>query len=87
MGGVCYPNPRERLAWHFNYLVLVYIRFWALNFDLIVVLLVRSQFFEFLRETLYKHDPGSGWSRKRKVSFFFSSCSKCLSMFDLFEGL
>ena len=40
-------------AWHCNYLVLVYIRYWALNFDLILVL--SSQFFDFLRETLYKH--------------------------------
>ena len=40
-------------AWHRNYLVLVYIRFPAKQIDLILVL--RSQFFEYLRETLYKH--------------------------------
>ena len=36
-------------AWHRNYLVLVYNRFWALNSTL------RTQFFDFLPETLYKH--------------------------------
>ena len=40
-------------AWHRNYLVLVYSRFWALIFY--VVLVLRSQFFEYLHETLYKH--------------------------------
>ena len=39
-------------AWHHNYLVLAYIQFRALKLDLILVL--RSQFFEYLRETLYK---------------------------------
>ena len=40
-------------AWHRNYLVLVYIRFLGVKFDLILVL--RSHFFDILRETLYKH--------------------------------
>ena len=40
-------------AWHRNYFVLVYIRSWGVKFDLILVL--RSQFFEFLREKLYIH--------------------------------
>ena len=40
-------------AWHCNYLVLVYNSILGVKFDLILVL--RSQFFDFLRETLYKH--------------------------------
>ena len=39
-------------AWHRDCLVFGYIRL-SVEFDLIVVL--RSQFFDFLRETLYKH--------------------------------
>ena len=41
------------------------------KFDFMLVL--RRQFFEFLRETLYKtclRAPGSGWSRKKGSSFF-----------------
>ena len=38
---------------HRNYLVSVLIRFFGVKYDLIVVL--RSQFFEYMRETLYKH--------------------------------
>ena len=71
-------------AWHrgvIKYSIL------GVKFDLILVL--RSQFFELLRETLYKHalehleaaPPGKKWV------IFFSSYSKCLSRFDLFEGL
>ena len=63
-------------AWHRNYLVLVYIRFWA-KIDLILVL--RSQFFDFLRETLYKHAlehlEAAGPEKK---AHFFSSYGKCL---------
>ena len=39
-------------AWH-RYLVLVYTRFRAIKFYKLLVL--RSQFFEYLRENLYKH--------------------------------
>ena len=59
---------------------------WGVKFDLILIL--RSQFFEFLRETLCKHGlehlKAAGPEKKR---FFFPSYSKCLSIFDLFEGL
>ena len=54
-------------TWHRNYLVLVYVRFLGVKFDLILVL--RSHFFEYLCETLYKHasehleaaDPENKW--------------------------
>ena len=39
-------------AWHCNYLVSIY-SILGVKVDLLLVL--RSQFFEFLRETLYKH--------------------------------
>ena len=45
----------KNTAWHCNYLVLVYTWYpiWGVKFDLILVL--RSQFFEFLRETVHKY--------------------------------
>ena len=52
------------------------------------VLVLRSQFFEFLRETLYKHaleHLKAAGSEKRAI--FFSSYSKCLPIIDLSEGL
>ena len=58
----------------------------GVKFDLILA--VRSQFFKFMRETLYihalKHLEAAGPGKK---SHFFSSYSKRLSIFDLFEGL
>ena len=53
------------------------------------ILVLRSHFFEFWRETLYKHalehleEAGS----EKKGVIFSSSYSKSLSVFDLFEGL
>ena len=54
--------------------------------DLIVVL--RSQFFDFLRETLYKHalEHLEAAGPKKKI-IFFSSYNKGLSIIDRFEGL
>ena len=77
------------MAWHCNYLVLVYTsKYSNLNIDLLLVL--RSQFFEFVSKTLYKHvleHLGAAGPEKKKVSFFCSSYSKCLPIFDLVEGL
>ena len=56
------------------------------KFDLILVL--RSQFFDFLRETLYKyaleHLKAAGPEKK---GTFFSCYRKCLCIIDLFEVL
>ena len=54
------------------------------------MLVLRSQFFEFMRETLYKHalEHLEAAGPEKKVShFFFLPTSKCLSIIDLFEGL
>ena len=58
-------------VWHRNYLILVYIRSWGAKYDLVLVL--RKQFFEYFRETLYKHMPWSTWKRlvQKKMRFFF----------------
>ena len=74
-------------AWHCNYLVLAFIRFWALNLWLNIDPTQSAlRFFarNFVQTCLGA--PGSGWSGKKSV-IFFSSYSKCLSIFDLFEGL
>ena len=57
--------------------------------DLIWVL--RSQFFEYLRETLtlYKHalEHLEAARSENKMGIFFSSYGKRLTIMDLFEGL
>ena len=74
-------------AWHRNYLVLVYIRFPAKQIDLILVL--RSQLFEYSRETLYKpaFEHLEATRPEKNGQFFSSSYGKCLTIIDLFEGL
>ena len=59
----------------------------GVNFDLLLVL--GSHFFVFLRETLYKHalERLEAAGSEKEWVIFFTSCSKCLSIFDLFEGL
>ena len=55
-------------------------------FDLILAL--RSQFFEYLRETSHEHAlEHLEAARPEKTGVFSSSCSKCLTIIDLFEGL
>ena len=75
-------------AWHCNYLVLVYTRFWALNLTWYWSYAVSSSNF-CAKFCTCLGAPGSAWSRKKRVifSFFFSSYSKCLSIIDLFESL
>ena len=53
-----------------------------------LVLVLRSQFFDFLRETLYKHalEHLEAAGPKKKI-IFFSSYNKGLSIIDRFEGL
>ena len=71
-------------AWHRNYLVLVYIRFWAIKFDLILVL--RSQFFDVLHATLYKHASEhleAAASEKNRSFFFFSTVNAYLLLTSL----
>ena len=46
-------SSAEITAWHRNYLVLSVRSILGVKFDLTLVL--RSQFFDVLRETLYKH--------------------------------
>ena len=71
--------------------LLGFSRFRALIFDLVLVL--RSQFFEYLREKLYKHalDNLNAARPEKKRSlfspFFFPSYGKCLTTTDLFQGL
>ena len=73
-------------AWHRNYLVLVYFRFWSLIWPNIgpTQLVLRN-----LRETLYKHALKhlEAAGPEKKWVIFISFYSKCLSIFDLFEGL
>ena len=71
-------------AWHrgvIKYSIL------GVKFDLILVL--RSQFFELLRETLYKHalEHLEAARPEKKWSIYFSSYSKCLSIINLSGGL
>ena len=78
------------MAWHRNYLVLVCIRLCAFHFDLMLVL--RIQFFECLRETLYKHaleHLEAVVVQKKNGSFFSHSTVNAylVSIIDLFEGL
>ena len=76
-------------AWHRNYLVLVCTWWYSISgvkFDLILVLL--SQFFEYLRETSHKHAlEHLKAARPEKMGIFFSSYGKCPTMVDFFEGL
>ena len=53
-----------------------------------LVLVLRSQFFEYLRETWYKHalEHLEAAGPKKKI-IFFSSYNKGLSIIDRFEGL
>ena len=66
-------------AWHRNYLVLVYIRFWVLNLTQHWSYAVGSSYF--LRETFYKHAlehleaAGSG---KKKLFFFVLQSKRLL---------
>ena len=55
--------------------------------DLILVL--RSQFFDFLRETLYKHALKhlEAARSEKNGQFFFPSYGKRLTIIDLFEDL
>ena len=75
-------------AWRRNfYLVLVYIRFRALNLTWYWSYAVSSSIF---RAKLCTDMPWSTWKplvQKKKCVNYFSSYSKCLSIFDLFEGL
>ena len=58
----------------------------SVKFDIILAL--RSQFFECLRETLYKHAlEHVEAARPAKKGHYFSSYGKCLNIVDLFEGL
>ena len=58
----------------------------GIKVDLILVL--RGQFFEYLRETLYKHVLGHlEVARPEEKGRFFSSYGKCLTIIDLFQGL
>ena len=61
----------------------------GVQFDLVLVL--RSQFFEYLREALYKHaleHLEAGLILKKKVPFFFlPTVNECLTTIDLYEGL
>ena len=58
----------------------------GIKFDLILVLC--SQFFEYWRETLYKHalEHLEAARPEKKWVSFFSSYGKCLTTIDVFEG-
>ena len=59
-------------AWHRNYLGLSVYSILGVKID--VMLVLRSQFFEFLRETLYKHALGhleAAGPEKERSHFFF----------------
>ena len=72
-------------AWHCNYVVLVYTPEYSildLKFDLVLVL--RSQLFDFLPETLYNM-PWSTWKRlvQKWVIFFFPTVNAHLLLTSL----
>ena len=52
-------------------------------------LVLRSHFFEYLRETLYKHalEHLEAVRPVNKMGHFFPSHRKCLTIIDLFESL
>ena len=54
-----------------------------------IILVLRSQFFEYLRETLYKHalEHLEAARSEQKWVIRFSSYGKRLTIIDLFEGL
>ena len=54
-----------------------------------IILVLRSQFFEYLRETLYKHalEHLEAARAEKKWPICFSSYGKRLTTIDLFEGL
>ena len=61
-------------AWHRNYLGLSVYSILGVKID--VMLVLRSQFFEFLRETLYKHALGhleAAGPEKERSHFFFQA--------------
>ena len=72
-------------AWHRNFLVWAVTRYSILGvkFDLILWVL-RSQFFDFLRQTLCRHALGT-WKRlvQKKKGHFFSSYSSRLNAHQL----
>ena len=76
-------------GWYRNYLVLVYIRFLGVKYDVILVL--RNQFFEYLRQTLYRHAlEHLEAARSENIYIYvyiFSSYGKRLTSIDLLEGL
>ena len=55
----CAVNVQKNTASRPHYLASVLMRFWAFKYDFMLVL--RGQFFEYLRETLYKHAFGTTW--------------------------
>ena len=64
------------------------IRFWALNVKYEFIRILRSQFFEYLRETLYKHAlEHLEAARLEKWGRGGSSYGKRVTIIDLFEGL
>ena len=82
----CAEKSAKIIAWHRNYLVLVWIRFSGVEFDLILVL--RSQFLEYLPETLYEHALEQlEAARLEKDGSIFSPYGKRLTIIYLFEAL
>ena len=70
-------------AWHRNYLVLVTVRFWALNLTSYGSHAVSSSNIcaNFVQTCLGA--PGSGWSRKENGSFFFPTVMPYLFLTSL----
>ena len=74
-------------AWLRNCLVLVYVRFRALNSTQYWSYAVGAS--NILRETLHKHalEHLEAARSEKKNGYFFFLYSKCVTIIDLFEGL
>ena len=74
-------------AWHRNYSIGFSV-FSISDVKLDLIMVIRSQFSEYLRETSHKHALEHLGAAGPKINgFFFSSYGKCLSIIDFFEGL
>ena len=81
----CNKVKKKRLG----IVILGFSVWWISGVKLDLILALRSQFLEYLRETLYKHalEHLEAARPDKKLVICFSSYCKCLTIIDLFEGL
>ena len=69
-------------------MVKAYIWYSILGVEYDLILVLGTQFFEYLRETLYKHvlEHLEAVRPEKIMAHFFSSYGKCLTIIDIFEA-